>query len=80
MQFGRAICVNILDEMSQDFLKANFFSIIMDKATDVSHSGQVILYERFSKYGQIMTKFSGIFTVTEPMHMLAKLLMALLKV
>ncbi len=36
MQFGRATCVNILDEMSQDLLKANFFSIIMDEATDVS--------------------------------------------
>jgi hypothetical protein len=64
MQFGRAICVNILDEMSQDLLKANFFSIIMDEATDVSHSEQVILYVRFSKYGQIKTTFCGIFTVT----------------
>ena len=64
MQFGRAICTNILNEMSQDFLKANFFSIIIDEATDVSHSEQVVLYVRFSKHGQIKTKFCGIFTVT----------------
>ena len=56
MQFGRAICTNILNEISQDFLKANFFSIIMDEATDVSHSEQVVLYVRFSKHGQNKNK------------------------
>lgn len=52
MQFGREICVNILNDISQDFLGAKFFSIIMVEATDVSHSEQVILYVRFSRHGK----------------------------
>ena len=64
MQFGHEICVNILNDISQEFLAAKFFSIIMDEATDVSHKEQVILYVRFSRHGLIKTKFCGIFRVS----------------
>ena len=63
-QFGREICVNILNDISREFLAAKFFSIIMDEATDVSHKEQVILYVRFSRHGLIKTKFCGIFRVS----------------
>ena len=64
MECSREICVNILNDISREFLAAKFFSIIMDEATDVSHKEQVILYVRFLRHGLIKTKFCGIFRVS----------------